>query len=664
MTSEIPKLSLSSQSIPDEQKEKLRQLFPEVFTEDTIDWERLQRTLGVAVEDGKERFGLTWRGKAGCFRIIQEPSIGTLKPVKGESVDWDTTQNLFIEGDNLETLKLLQKSYYGKVKMIYIDPPYNTGKEFIYPDKYSESLDTYLAYTGQVDAEGKKFSTNTETAGRYHSNWLNMMYPRLFLARNLLREDGYVVISIDDVELSNLTEMLNEIFGEENKIAVLVWDRNRKNDARYFSVGHEYMLVYAKNQSFLSQNKIILRAEKRGLEDVHQEFDRLRELHKNDWTLVRKGLKEFFDAMAEDDPRKTLARFNKVDEKGPYRDDGDASWPGGGGPRYEILHPITHKPCKIPNRGWTWPTRERFDEEYTAGRIIFGQDETTVPSVRNNLFEKTTEVMRSVQYSYAQKAAQDFDKIFDGIKVFENPKPYPDLARLVDYLTDSEDLVMDFFAGSCSTAHGILDLNYTKQTSRKFICIQLPEPVRDSTFSGKNAHNLGMNTIADIGRERIRRVIHNLKDRSKDQQKLIEAKEPQDLGFRAFRLDTSNFTVWDGRVPADGKVEKQIELFIDHIDPHSTDEEILYELLLKSGFELTTPVAEMEIAGKKVYSIDNNALLICLEHELTKDVIVKMAEIQPARAICLDLGFKGNDQLRTNALEIMKSHGVTDFRTV
>lgn len=660
----IPKVDLKSQSITKEQKEKLRQLFPEVFTEDTIDFEKLKLTLGADAETVKERFGLTWSGKAECFRIIQEPSIGTLKPAKGESVDWDTTENLFIEGDNLETLKLLQKSYYGKVKMIYIDPPYNTGNEFIYPDKYSESLDTYLLYTGQVDAEGRKFSTNPETSGRYHSNWLDMIYPRLFLGRNLLRDDGFIVISIDDGELSNLTEILNEIFGEENKIAVLVWDRNRKNDAKYFSVGHEYMLVYAKNESFLSQNKIILRAEKKGLEDVHQEFDRLRELHKNDWTKVRHGFKDFFDAMDADDPRKTLARFNKVDERGLYRDDGNPSWPGGGGPRYEVLHPITHKPCKIPRSGWRWPNKERFDEEYAAGYIVFGPDETTIPSVRSNLFEKTTSIMGSVHYSYAQKAAQDFDKIFDGMKVFENPKPFPDLAHLVDYLTDPEDIVMDFFAGSCSLAHGVLEINSSKYTSRKFICIQLPETVDDKTFAGKNALELGLKTIADIGKERIRRVLLNLKTKTKDQRKLIGDQEPQDLGLRVFKLSKSNFKVWNGQVPADGKVEKQLEDFIENLHTGGTDEEILYELLLKSGFALTIPVTEKKIAGKKVYSIDSDTLLICLEHDLTKDLIVKMAEIKPARAICLDAGFKGNDQLRTNALEIMKSHGVTDFRTV
>lgn len=245
----IPKVDLKSKSISEEQKEKLRQLFPEVFTDDKIDWERLQLTLGADVETGKERFGLTWRGKAECFRIIQEPSIGTLKPVKGESVDWDTTQNLFIEGDNLETLKLLQKSYYGKVKLIYIDPPYNTGNEFIYPDKFSESLDTYLAYTGQANADGKKFSTNPETTGRYHSNWLDMMYPRLFLARNLLSEEGAIFVSIDDHEVHNLREMMNEIFGEENFIASIIWQKvySPKNTAKYFSEDHDYIIIYSKN---------------------------------------------------------------------------------------------------------------------------------------------------------------------------------------------------------------------------------------------------------------------------------------------------------------------------------------------------------------------------------------------------------------------------------
>ena len=686
MPVKIPKLPLTSKSIPEEQKEKLRQLFPEVFTEGKIDWERLQLTLGADVETVKERFGLTWRGKAECFRIIQEPSIGTLKPVKDESVDWDTTENLFIEGDNLETLKLLQKSYYGKVKMIYIDPPYNTGKEFIYPDKYSESLDTYLLYTGQVDAEGRKFSTNPETAGRYHSNWLDMMYPRLFLARNLLRDDGVIFISIDDHEVHNLREMMNEIFGEENFIAILIWEKGRKNDARLFSVGHEYIVVFCKSMAKLRELNTLWREEKPGSTEIWSEYVTLRKKFQDNDKAIENELKKWFKDLPKNHPSKKLSRYHRVDKNGPWRDR-DISWPGGGGPRYEVIHPITKLPCKVPERGWGFASPEEMMRQIALGLIVFRDDETQPPFRKAHLhpipdeldpvedsitYDDETEddllarqVMPSYIYKQSQVAVKYLRKLF-GAKLFDNPKDHEVLIRLIQYITNrsENDIILDFFAGSCTTAHAVLELNQGDNGNRHFIMVQLPEP----TAEDSEAFKAGYKNIANIGKERIRRVITKIKteqEQPAEQKTLLdEPKNLEDLGFRVFKLGTSNFTVWDGIVPANGKVEKQIELFIDHIDPHSTDEEILYELLLKSGFALTTPVAEKKIAGKKVYSIDDNALLICLEHDLTKDLIVKMAEIKPARAICLDTGFKNNDQLRTNAMEIMKSHGIADFRTV
>src|SRR6266446_1830692 len=284
---ELPqKLDLHSRDIADDKRQVLLRLFPEIRTEDgKLDFDRLKLALGKSVDVGKERFGMNWPGKAECFKTIQAPSLGTLRPCPEESVNFDATENLIIEGDNLEVLKLLQKSYLGKAKMIYIDPPYNTGNDFIYPDDYSETLQTYLEYTGQVDAQGKRFSTNTEADGRFHSKWLNMMYPRLYLARNLLREDGFLVVSIDDGELNNLRALLNEVFGEENFAAVLVFDRNRKNDAKLFSVGHEYMVVYARNKGLLTEMNVRLRAPKEGVEEIREEFERLRTAHHDDWEL-------------------------------------------------------------------------------------------------------------------------------------------------------------------------------------------------------------------------------------------------------------------------------------------------------------------------------------------------------------------------------------------
>jgi adenine-specific DNA-methyltransferase len=663
-TNEPEKLDLRSLDPAEAPGEALLRLFPEARTEGgKIDFDQLKRALGETVDAGRERYGLVWPGKAECFKTIQAPSVATLRPAPEESVNFETTENLIIEGDNLEVLKLLQKSYLGKVKMIYIDPPYNTGNDFIYPDNYAESLQTYLEYTGQVDSEGRKFGTNTEADGRFHSKWLSMMYPRLFLARNLLRQDGFFVVSVDDAEFANLRLLLNEVFGEENHIAVLVFDRNRKNDAKFFSVGHEYMIVAARDKALLTELKTVLRASKEGVDEIREEFNRLRNAFHDDWKAVADGLKEFYATFEENDPRLPLTRFNRVDEKGPYRTDGDASWPGGGGPRYPVPHPVTGNPCKIPSRGWVWPTYERMQEEIQKGYVVFGPDEITVPSVRRNLFEADEQVMRSVVFSYAQKASQDFSKIFDGKKIFDNPKSFVDLERLASYLSGPGDIVLDFFAGSGTTGHGVFLANRGLTNPRRFICVQLPEPVDQTTDSGKNAFDLGLRTISDICKERIRRVAAAL-DEEEAGTLDLEGNKKQNRGFRVFRLAESNFNIWDSdEATSRAELETQLEMHVDHLRDGRTAPDLLFEILLKSGFPLTARIEGMTLGGADVFSVAGGALLICLERKLTLDAIRAIAEKKPERIVCLDEGFAGNDQLKTNAVQTFKSKGVV-FRTV
>lgn len=659
--SQIEKLPLTSMDIKESQIEKLKELFPEIFTEgNKVDWEKLKLTLGENIDTGKERFGMNWPGKGDCFKTIQQPSIATLVPDREESVDFDNTQNLFIEGDNLEVLKLLQKSYLGKIKMIYIDPPYNTGNDFIYPDNYSENLSTYLEYTGQVDSEGKKFSTNTETDGRFHSKWMNMMYPRLFLARNLLREDGVIFISIDDAEVDNLKKVCNEIFGEENFVANLVYDKNRKNDAKYFSIGHEYMFVYFKNAQKIKDDGTIYRIKKEGIDEVKQEFERLKKVYKNEWESVSDGLKKLYSSWGKDDERISLARFTKVDEHGPYRDDGNISWPGGGGPKYEVIHPITKKPCKVPDAGWRYPSLERMNEEINSGRVVFGSNETTLPRIRRNLFEAEKEVMRSVNFSYAQTATVEFNKIFDNKRVFENPKNPNDLKRLIEYVTNSNntEIILDFFAGSASTAQAVIEQNVEDGGDRKFICVQLPE----ETAEDSEAYKAGYKTISAISRERIRRSFNNVKASSNN---LFRNLESIDRGFKAFSLQQSNFKIWDAAIEKNQDViQTALDLHVNHLSPDAQQESILYEILLKSGFDLATSIEKIEIEAKTVYSIASGELLVCLEKNLTHELIKAIAEKQPTRVICLDEGFQNNDQLKTNAVQIMKSKNVVSFRTV
>ena len=604
---------------------RLQELLPEVVSEGKVDFEKLRATLGQIVDDKPERYSFTWAGKRDAIRLLQVPSRATLKPCPQESVNWETTKNLFIEGENLEVLKLLYKSYAGRVKMIYIDPPYNTGNDFIYPDDFADPLATYLELTGQKDAEGNLLTSNPETSGRFHSAWLSMMYPRLFVARQLLREDGFTVVSVDDAEFINLRAAMNEVFGEENFIAVLVWDRNRKNDAKFFSVGHEYMVVYARNRQFLKDSGVVLRASKEGIDDVRKEFDRLRDEHEDDWMMVRKGLKHFFDAMGNDDPRKSLARFGKVGDKGPYRDDGNPSWPGGGGPKYVVPHPTTGKPCKIPSRGWLWPTKQRFDEEYAAGRIVFGPDETTVPSVRSYLFEKTTEVMRSVHYSYAQTAAQEFDGLFDGVRVFDNPKHFMDLSQIVEYLTSKDDLVVDFFAGACSTAHAVLHGNRAGKSSRRYVCVQPPEPVTDKTNTGRNAIRLGLTTVAEIGKERIRRVITRLKKEIEGQLDFKGDDTVIDLGFRVFTLAESHYRQWRGTEDKDGqKYTDEMALFTDPLLPGWKPEDVIWEVALKEGYSLSSTVEPLqETKSNQVFRVTDldreQSFCICLDDKLNDE---------------------------------------------
>jgi adenine-specific DNA-methyltransferase len=598
--------------------DQVKTLFPEAIKEDKVDFEVLKQLLGGAIEEREEKYGLNWHGKRRARQMALTPSTGTLRPCPEESVDWDATQNLIIEGDNLEVLKLLQKSYAGKVKLIYIDPPYNTGKDFVYPDNFRDNIRNYLELTGQLEGS-RKISSNTEASGRFHTDWLNMIYPRITLSRALLRQDGFIFVSIDDDELHHMRLLLNEIFGEENFAATLVLDRNRKNDAKLFSVGHEYMVVIARNKQLLSELDVRLRAPKEGVDEVRAEFEKLRMQHGDDWAKVAIGMREYYSSFTADDPRQPMTRFTKFDDRGPYRTDGDISWPGGGGPRYEVLHPVSKRPCKIPVSGWRYPTPERFKEEVKSGNIVFGPDETTVPSARRNLFEKDDQVMRSVTFSYAQKATNDFAKIFDGEKVFDNPKSIVDLERIIDYTTDAGDVILDFFAGSGTTAHAALLVSQKKATARHCILVQLPEPLDASNKDQKVAaefcrrNNLAGN-LAEICKERVRRAART-----------IRANNPMfsgDTGFRVFKLDTSNIREWDpNRDDIAGTLEKAVE----HLKTDRNEQDVLIELLLKLGLELTVPIEEKKIAGKTVYNIGVGTLIACLDSKIAAKEVEKLA---------------------------------------
>ncbi len=634
----------------DERRAQLAALLPEAFSEGRLDVTALKRALGeeAVIEEG-ERYALTWAGKSAAYKVLQTPSTATLRPERDKSVNFDAAQHVFIEGENLEVLKVLQKAYFGKVKLIYIDPPYNTGSDsFVYPDRFQETKEDYLKRINELTDDGTLmregfFRKNSKENGHYHSNWLSMMLPRLYIARNLLREDGFVVVSIDDNEFHNLRAIMNEVLGDENFVAVLVYDRNRKNDAKLFSVGHEYMVVYARNKSFLTEQDIRLRAPKEGIDEIRAEFERLRMEYSDNWEQVEAALKQFYARIDKDDARHPLTRFKKVDKDGPYRTDGNPSWPGGGGPRYNVPHPKTRKPCKVPKSGWRWPTYERMKEEVDKGYIVFGPDEKTIPSVRMNLFENTDQVMASVIFSYAQKATQDLDKLFDGTKVFDNPKSYLDLEKLVGYLSEPGDIVLDFFAGSGTTAHGVLRCNQRDTPARRFVCIQIPEPIENNNEAGKNALAMGYKTIADLSRDRIRRAISQVKKES-DLVNPVAA----DLGFRSFVLAPSNFKQWRGDgIDTPEQLAEQMKMFARSEKEGAQVEDMLYELLLKFGQELTTPVEALEVAGGKVFAIHDRKMLFVLE-SFTDAMIRPLVDMKPREIIAVDGVFQDSDTLKTN----------------
>lgn len=692
MTDQPEKLDLASHNISEEKRLELLHLFPEIKTEGgKIDFERLKLVLGEMVDVGKERYGMSWPGKAECFKTIQSPSMGTLRPCPEESVNFNTTENMIIEGDNLEALKLLQKSYLSKVKMIYIDPPYNTGNDFIYPDNFSESLQTYLQYTGQADAEGSKFGTNTDTDGRFHSKWMNMIYPRLYLSNNLLKDDGVILISIDDNEVCNLKSICNEVFGEENFIAQLIWEKGRKNDAKLFSVGHEYILIYAKNLTKLKEMGSVWREEKPGAAEIWDQYLLLKKRHKDNNEAIERDLQVWYRVLPENHPSKKLSRYKHVDKFGPWRDD-NISWPGGGGPRYDVYHPVTKQPCAVPERGWVFATPETMQQKIAAGIVEFRADHTEPPIRKSHIRpiadeldedfdaediegeqedgEMATQVRGSYFYKQSQVTVKYLRRLMDG-KVFNNPKDHYELSRLIKYVgcNGDGDILLDFFAGSGSFGEAVLSLNNDDSIKRKFILIQLPEILDEKNKDQKNAYkfckeNKLSPTISELTKERIRRVISNLND--EDAAKLdLDDNMQQDRGFRVFKLSESNFKVWNAETPHEiASLEKQLDLHVEHIRKDRTAEDILYEILLKSGFPLTTQIEALGLAGKSVYSVAGGALLICLEPELSLELVRAMADTQPERVVCLDEGFAGNDQLKTNAVQIFKTKGVTSFKTI
>lgn len=673
-----------SLNILQDRLEKLKKDFPEIFTEGKIDIEKFKATFTDDINFNNERYVLNWAGKSDAFKVLQIPTTATLKPQLDESANFDTTENIFIEGENLEVLKVLQKSYYGKVKCIIIDPPYNTGNDsFIYPDSFKENKEEYQKRIGEKDEEGYlmkegMFRKNSKDSGHYHSNWLSMMYPRLFLAKNLLREDGVIFVHIDDNEVHNLRMIMNEIFGEENFIECINWNKRvPKNDKGIGSI-HEYILVFVKDSSL--KHEFLMGKE--GIEEIDEVLSKLKK-KKTPIPEAENEVRKLYNKKGYD---RGITLYNSLDSD--YRLWGkiNMSWPNANtfGPRYEVKHPKTGNAVKIPDRGWRWKEEsfneaakivegkyqsiiELHDGSFVCGRIWFDKDENTQPSSINYLDELDKLLLRSI-ISLKSDGGIEVEKLFEGKSYFSYPKPTSLTKLLLNSIeTKQDDIILDFFAGSGTTAQAVLELNQEDDKQRKFILAQLPEPCEQNS----EAFKAGFKTISDVSKERIRKVIKGIEEENaKPKQLGIDIgtnsiawattggnRSKKDLGFKSFKLSPSNFKIWRGSEINEENLVQQLDAFTNPVREGSEKDNMLYELMLKAGYLLTDKVERME----NIYSINGGELLIAIE-SISQATVNKMIALQPQKVISLDILFKDNDQLKTNTVLQMKDAGI-DFKT-
>lgn len=627
----MEKLDGKSLDITKENISIIKQLFPEVITEGKINFEKLKLMLGEDIDDSHEKFEFTWHGKAKSLKLAQTPSTGTLRPEQNSSKNWDTTENLYIEGDNLEVLKLLQKSYFGKVKMIYIDPPYNTGHDFVYKDDFRDNIKKYKEITEQST------KSNPETSGRYHTDWLNMMYPRLKLARNLLREDGVIFISIDDNETSNLRKICDEIFGEDNFISqVTRIAKTTSFRGNYFAPSKDYILCYAKNISELP-NFVDTNVDKSQFPKVEESGPRKGEYYRDDIafylsTLETRPNQRYFIECP--DGSKVLPPGTTFPPEKPVDGDGVWRW------NYEtfqekkdlIVFKRTNRSPLIDENGnqakWNLYTKSYLKDKMAKGNIPRDYFE-------GFLNRNGTETLKKLNIPF------DFAKPVQLIKYLMQIS-----------LVENEDIVLDFFSGSATTAHAVMELNAVDGGKRKFIMVQLPE----LTDEKSEAYKAGYKNICEIGKERIRRAGDKIVEET--------GKTDLDIGFKVFKLDSSNIKLWD---PETANLEQDLFELQDNIKEGRTKEDLLYEILLKIGIPLTTPIEEVNVNNNVIYNVGFGGVLLCLEDEIDLDIVHEIIKLKPkdfdSKVIFKETGFL-NDSVKTNAIQTLKKNGITDVRSV
>lgn len=648
----MKKLNGESMDITAENIRAMEQLFPEAFEEGKIDFDVLRQLLGDFVDDAQERYSFKWNGKGKALRLSQTPSMGTLRPCREESKEWDNTENLYIEGDNLEVLKLLQKSYYGKVKMIYIDPPYNTGNDFVYKDNFRDNIQNYREITGQVDGVGNKNSTNTDASGRFHTDWLNMMYPRLRLARNLLSDDGVIFISIDDNEQGNLKKICDEVFGEDNSVATIHCQ---------LSTTQGMKVKAAKEGNIVKNAEYIICYSKTGKKNVasHPLYD-IRNKYDEHYTLYLKEngtigqLKDLYDYRYPKDctnttPMKLSEAYEKSSEFAEIVRSHLA----------EIVRSdkaIGLVSCEDLECG-KWKKTEHNGKEY-----IFTLDN------KNNLKQllrlkdswgKTDgfygeEGLRKIRGDWWSGFYIDMGNVSkEGDVQFKNgKKPIRLIKQIVKMVSDERDIILDFFSGSATTAHAVMQLNAEDGGKRRFIMVQLPE----LTDEKSDAYKAGYKNICEIGKERIRRAGDKIKAEAGDKAKDL------DIGFKVFKLDSSNLQKWN---PQPENIVENIQLFADNFLPDRSEQDVLYEIILKMGLDLSCPIEEVEAAGETIHIIGDGALMICLGEDITTAVADQMVKLHQEydselwQVVFRDTGF-ASDMDKTNIKEILKSAGLAE----
>ncbi|QLP18764.1 site-specific DNA-methyltransferase [Enterobacter hormaechei] len=630
LSPEMPELQ--SMNITADNITKLKSLFPEAFNEGSVDFEVLKQLLGENVDDKEERYGLNWHGKRQARQLALTPSRGTLRPCKDESVDWDNTKNLMIEGDNLEVLKLLQKSYAGKVKLIYIDPPYNTGKDFVYPDNFQDNMKNYLEITGQTE-DGVRVSSNSETSGRYHTDWLNMMHPRIKLARNLLKEDGFIFLSIDDNEVNNLKLMCDDIFGQENFVANVIWQKkySTKADSKNFSESHDYILCYKKSD----QSKILGLPRSKQQESTYKNLD--------------------------NDPRGVWASDNLLrTEVRDYAVFGITS-PSG----------MEH----YPPAGSSWRfNKDKIEELISDNRIWFGEDGNNKPRLKRFRSEVRDTIPPQTLWGFehvghTDEGTKQLAELFDSTRSpFPNPKPVRLLQRIVQIATKENDIIMDFFAGSGTTGQAVYELNETDKQDRKFILVQLPETLSNSNKEDLSAIYFCEELdkplyLSELTKERLRRAGNKVK--------AINPDWNGDTGFRVFKLDTSNIRPWEATAET---LSEQIDAYVSPILEGRSEEDLLTELMLKRGIDLSVNIETRQFDGLTVSCVDGGKLFTCFTRQipassveaLTKGIIDWHKSLKAGKdTVCyfLDDAFE-NNVAKTNLCAILEQHGLTNLHSL